>query len=332
MHRRIALLKEQRAKQDNPGNDQANAAPDGNAGPLSYLGRNNHLSANRSDLGRKPSIKSPVQVSLKDDRLAYKSDTRRLGPLMLWSEGTAVGLKDGNGEDQRFRIVHSGAEMMLGTRTLLGLGVQFDNLRYADTPTGDEFDGTGWMIGPYFHSRVIDNLFVDVRLAFGKVNTDVTRAAGVTDEYESDRALAQLHIVGDFAYGGLLIAPIARVDFYREGSKAYISNVHGAIPETTVELVHGEIGGRISRTYNVVNGTVSPYFEALAVHYDLITGDDNLLALSYADSMQGWSAKVGAGLRASLHGNTMITLGTEYTDGQDGAWSLGGSANVAVKF
>ena len=334
VHGRIARLKGNRAAQDNETDDgtASNQA-------MSFLGGQNlrHRSSGRQAVGRGDQDKygpgnSLGRVSLKDDNLNYKSGSRQLGPVTVWSEGTIVGVNDVGGDGHRFRIAHSGAEMLLGEHTIIGLGVQVDNLTYTDAPTGDKFDGTGWMVGPYIHSRVRDNLFVDVRLAFGKVNSDVTRAVGEDDEYESDRALAQVKVVGDFTYGKFLFAPTAEFSFYREGSKSYISNVHGAIPETTVELFNGVFGGRVSRTFNITDGTISPYVEASAVYYNLLTGDGGVLTYSYADAIEGWSAKVGTGLRAAVGDNTMITLGSEYTDGKSGAWALGGFANVAITF
>ncbi|MEM9317634.1 MAG: autotransporter outer membrane beta-barrel domain-containing protein [Pseudomonadota bacterium] len=243
-----------------------------------------------------------VDLQVDRDHLAFSSGAMAAQDFTFWSEGAIVQVDDGAFDDGRFYIIHAGIDRRVGDRALVGLSLQVDHLNTTNAATDDEYDGRGWMFGPYGTMRLRDALYLDGRLAFGQVATDVTLGAGGAEEYDSDRALLELRLTGATALRSLTVEPYAELNYYSEESDAF-----GAVAATETDISQGVLGGRVSREIAYSNGVLVPYAEA-AMLYSEVASDATLATGSYAQGIDGVSAE--------------IELGTSFANPNGTAWSF----------
>ncbi len=268
---------------------------------------------------------APFALDVSRGKLDFAGDTG-VGPLAVWAEGTVAFIDDAASDDQTFGILHVGIDRVIGDRVLLGLGLQLDRLDLTDTATGDAFDGTGWMIGPLLTYRVDENLFFDGRIAFGEVETDVARAGGGNDSYDSERTLVQLGLTGDLSRGGFTIAPRGELGWYRERSDAYTSVTLGPVGVTEVTVQEALLGTRISHPLSQWGGVVTPFVD-LGASYAEISGGTPV-AGSFAEAVDGWSGQLTVG--AAFAGGNGVTWSAEAGLGGIGTDADTFSANVTI--
>ncbi len=268
---------------------------------------------------------APFALDVSRGKLDFAGDTG-VGPLAVWAEGTVAFIDDAASDDQTFGILHAGIDTVIGDRLLLGLGLQLDRLDLTDTATGDGFDGTGWMIGPLLTYRVDENLFFDGRIAFGEVETDVARAGGGNDSYDSERTLVQLGLTGDLSRGRFTIAPRGELGWYRESSDPYNSVTLGPVGATEVTVRQALLGAQISHPLSRWGGVVTPYVD-LGASYAEISGGAPV-AGSFAEAIDGWSGQVRLG--AAFAGGNGVTWSAEAGLGGIGTDADTFSANVTL--
>ncbi|MBW3097037.1 autotransporter outer membrane beta-barrel domain-containing protein [Pseudohoeflea coraliihabitans] len=272
---------------------------------------------------------TPFELDIGRNALAV-SGSESAGGLNFWSEAAVTGIFDDASSDHLFGILHVGVDGKIGPDTLLGFGLQFDMLRMTDSATSDEFDGAGWMVGPLVTHRLSDTLYLDGRLAYGQVETDVARSGGGTDSYTSERMLAQIALVGALDLGATRVAPRAEIGWYREISEAYTSATLGAVAETEVDLGIANLGARLSQSHDFANGTATPYIDGAAIY--TLNSSSHLTAGSHAAAVEGWQGHVAIG--ASYAGPGGASWAAEVNAGGlfTGSNTLGGELRFEIAF
>ena len=246
---------------------------------------------------------APVGLDVARNSLSFAGGMS-LGGVAFWAEGSAVRIDDGVSDDQTFGILHAGVDTRLGDRALLGLGLQIDRMDM--TASGDAFDARGWMLGPLLTYRLNENLFFDARVAYGQIETDVTRAGGGADNYDGDRTLVQLSLGGDFDWGGFVVAPEAELGWYREESGAYVSEVLGEVGKTETSVRQAVLGVEVGRPIRHGNGEIEPFVGLSAINADI--GSGTVLQGSYADALDGWSGEATLGIGFAAPGGTSWSI------------------------
>lgn len=270
---------------------------------------------------------APVKLDVGRNELNF----RTIQGGGLWAEGSYTDISDDASNDQWFGVLHAGADALVADGVLLGVSVQFDRLSSTDSASGDDFDGSGWMIGPYVTAQLAPNLYLDGRLAFGTLETDVDRAGGAgTDTYDSDRTLAELILIGDRQYGAYTIEPRAELAWYRETSDPYTSVTLGSIGETEVELGQAVLGGRVIRAGSFAGGQLTPYVDLSTAYTYYDTGSATVG--SFGDAFEGWSGSVGLGVAFNGRGGSEWTVDATFTGAGDGASATGLRAGVVIPF
>jgi len=162
----------------------------------------------------------------------------------IWVEGRFARF-DAPGGDGHFGILHFGADYLVTPGLLVGAGIQFDWLE-EDTVLGGSIDSQGFLAGPYLTARLSENLFLDLRAAWGTADADVSPFGTYVDGVESDRALFTGALIGDFESGNLRIRPEARLTWYREETSSYVDGLGVTIPGFTIESGYFEFGPELA--------------------------------------------------------------------------------------
>lgn len=249
-----------------------------------------------------------------------------------WVEGTLARFNGAASSDGDFAILHAGMDYLVSDDLLLGVAIQADWLDM-DTATGS-LKSDGWLAGPYLTARFSENLYLDLRAAWGGASFDVSPFGTYTDTVDSDRSLYTAALIGEFEAGHLTIRPEARVTWYRETTDPYIDSLSVAIPE--VEIKTGEVtfGPTFTWTIQQPGGaTLRPSFG-----FDLVwtfQQDNTATAFTGAPGLDdtGLRARIEGGLDYQSAGG--VTAGASlFYDGIGGgdydAW--GGRAHLSFGF
>ena len=149
----------------------------------------------------------------------------------LWGELTFGSAEFGSNEYD-YQIAHLGADWLVSETALVGLMGQYDKLDGAGTaPEGD-----GWMFGPYATVRLAENLYGDVRAAWGRSDNTVSPLGTFRDGFESSRAFYTGSLIGVFDIGDASrFRPEVELRYYSEDQDAYRDSLGVAIPSQSVD-------------------------------------------------------------------------------------------------
>ena len=149
----------------------------------------------------------------------------------LWGELTFGSAEFGSTEYD-YQIAHLGADWLVSETALVGLMGQYDKLDGAGTaPEGD-----GWMFGPYATVRLAENLYGDVRAAWGRSDNTVSPLGTFRDGFETSRAFYTGSLIGVFDIGDASrFRPEVELRYYSEDQEAYRDSLGVAIPSQSVD-------------------------------------------------------------------------------------------------
>jgi hypothetical protein len=184
--------------------------------------------------------------------------------LDFWIEGHITRYRDDIGGISRegdFRILYVGADYVLADGILIGGLVQIDDTEEdIDDPTRTgEIDGTGWMVGPYFGARVLDNLFFDARAAWGQSDNDIwiDDAGGFrTGSFDTERWLATATLTGVHYHGAWRFSPQIGVAYGHESYDTYVNSLGQTIADGEANIGRLNGGGEIAYRIERSSGTI----------------------------------------------------------------------------
>ncbi|MEL7380220.1 MAG: autotransporter outer membrane beta-barrel domain-containing protein [Pseudomonadota bacterium] len=256
-----------------------------------------------------------LDLNIGPDALSFASGTDA-GGAMLWVEGRIARLSDDVTDDNRFGILHLGADVLVAPDVMLGFAASLETYRQEEIASGDDYSGTGWLLGPVLTARLHQNVFLDGRLAYGQSSNDIQRAAG-EDSFDSHRRLAEIAVIGDFQSGATTIFPEFELSYFEESSESYASVAGGTVAGADVALGQARIGAAFERALPSASGDLTGYAELFGVFTSLRQG--SVATGSYIDLTRGWTGEAALGLRyatrsgATISGN--IGVGGLFSDG-----------------
>lgn len=252
----------------------------------------------------------------------------------VWVRGS-LSKYESDGVVQDFGIVHLGADYRINKAFIVGAMMQFDWAEEADPVANTAASGHGWMIGPYAVVRLHDNLIFDGRVAWGQSNNEVSPFGTYTDDFDTDRFLVRGQLTGDFDYNGWTVAPQVALTYIREKQHSYIDSNNILIGDQTVELGQLSFGPKISRSFQVENGTrLSPSISLKGIWDFRDTGILNIDTGTVSNGNgSDLTARMDVGLDIDFAQGTTISLDAFYTGiGDSGNEGYGGSVNLNVPF
>ena len=191
--------------------------------------------------------------------------------LNLWIEGQYSSYRHNNTarSDGEFGVVYLGADYFVHENLLVGVLGQFDWTRDETPIVGEIVDGDGWMVGPYVSTRLAQNLFVDVRGAWGKSNNSLSIQGFVTDdEFDTTRWLLSAALTGSKQYGNWRITPKASVSYLEEEQDAYLSTSGVQIGSQTVALGRAVFEPEIGYRHETESGIILEPHASLGAVWD----------------------------------------------------------------
>lgn len=182
--------------------------------------------------------------------LAYESAS----PWDFWVEGRYSGFDDDNGNLDRsghVGVLYAGVDYRFNNDVLVGFLVQFDWAKDDSGVLQSKVDGQGWMVGPYLSARIHDNVYLDLRAAWGGSNNDLTVAA-TTGTFDTTRWLVKGTLAGNWVHDAWRFTPSADLAYVEENQNVFTNSAGTVVPSQTVSLGRlqfgPEVGYRIQHT------------------------------------------------------------------------------------
>lgn len=197
--------------------------------------------------------------------------------LDVWVEGHYVSYEfdGGTNFEGDLGVVYVGADYLLSDNLLIGVLGQLDWASESAPTLGEDIEGGGWMAGPYLSARLQENLFFDVRAAWGRSSNDLSIEGVVTeDEFETNRWLVSSALTGNRQFGKWRFTPTLSVIYFEEEQEAYESLTEVEIPEQTIALGRATFEPEFAYQHVTQSGVLIEPQLNLAALWDFETPDD----------------------------------------------------------
>lgn len=215
-----------------------------------------------------------------------------------------------------------GSHYTVSPNLLVGGMVELDYMMQNDGPATVE--GQGWLAGVYFVARTPNQpLFIDGRALYGQTTNDVSPLGTYTDQFDTERMLAQVKVSGEMQYGATTVLPSLQLSYTTDDQDAYVDGLGNVIPKQGVALRQAEIGVDFRQTIALENCNatleLNGGFAAIGASTKG-TGNADLIIPNY----EGGRAKVKFGAQYMMENGAILTMDTFYDGiGASGYESVG---------
>ena len=177
-----------------------------------------------------------------------------------------------------------------------------------------ELRGRGWMVGPYSTVRLGENVFWQMRAAWGRSYNEISPYMSYTDSFESERWLASTTLTGRWTHGPWTFKPSASISYMEDTAKSYLDSYGTAIPDVTSRLGQVKAGPEIAYRYQLGRNMVIEPRAGMQVIWNyvndtsgtafgLISGENNATPDVRGRAELGVRATRADGLSLDLSGN-----------------------------
>ncbi|MFC4215957.1 glycine-rich domain-containing protein [Pseudophaeobacter arcticus] len=280
------------------------------------LGRANNLASSQPGLTR--------FLMRNDCRHFYGTFTLESGSVSSctsqgssWAEFTSMWSDTGS-----YTLGSLGFHEFITPDLLVGGVFQFD---YAEDDTHNA-SGHGWMLGPYFVSKVPDQpLYFEGRLLFGRTKNEITPFGFYTDSFKTERWLAQLRATGQYQVRQTTLMPLLDFTYTGDRQVAYTDGLGNTIPAQTVDLMQLNLGLDFSRPIKTRVGALTLTGGISGIY----SASDGAAVIP---GLENWHGRTHLGLEYNLPPDSTLNLGIFYDDLGLGNEAFGATFNAAIRF
>lgn len=233
------------------------------------LGGNPVIAASRFDDEAAPIDSQPIQfrsslssmreaareAQIQRDRMALGAGDGGALPLAfeanpawdIWVEGRFSGFDDeaaNLGRDGHVGLLFVGTDYRITPDLIVGGLVQWDWSKDDVSALNTYVTGTGWMLGPYVSARVHENLYVDLRAAWGSSWNDLD-TAGASASFDTTRWLIKGTVSGNWQWDQWRVTPSAELAYVEERQKAFTNSASVFIAGQDVSLGRLQFGPEV---------------------------------------------------------------------------------------
>ncbi len=197
--------------------------------------------------------------------LAYETAS----PWDLWVEGRFSGFEDGGRLDRNGNVgvLYVGGDYRVAENVIVGVLAQFDWSADDSGALATKADGNGWMIGPYLSARIHQNVFFDLRAAWGRSSNDLT-IGSATGEFDTSRWLVKGTLSGNWMYDAWRITPSAELAYIEENGDSFTTSNGSFVTGQDVSLGRLQFGPEIGYRFAHTADTFIEPFAAIKGVWD----------------------------------------------------------------
>ncbi|MBN8911090.1 MAG: autotransporter outer membrane beta-barrel domain-containing protein [Rhizobiales bacterium] len=174
-------------------------------------------------------------------------------PWDIWVEGHYSAFDDDNGNldrDGHVGLLYVGADYRVAENMIVGVLAQFDWSKEKSDALSSKVDGDGWMVGPYLSARIHDNIYFDLRAAWGGSSNDLA-LDGETGRFDTSRWLVKGTLSGNWVYEAWRFTPSADLAYMEESQDAFTNSAGTDVRRQDVSLGRLQFGPEIG--YRIVH-------------------------------------------------------------------------------
>ncbi|WP_161495356.1 Ig-like domain repeat protein [Bradyrhizobium sacchari] len=228
----------------------------------------------------------------------------------------------------------AGVTRKLAPSFLAGVLGGYETFAYRSDVLTGRLKGDGWTVGSYLGWRITDTVRFDAAIAYSGIGYNAT-AGTAAGSFTGSRWLASGGLTGTYRYLGLLIEPSAKIYAMWEHESAYTDTL-GTL-QAARDFTSGRASGGVKLAYAVAwlsRATVIPY---VGLYGDYYFNGDTAAASALAAAttppaflLDGWSARVTAGVAARYDSGAQIAVGVERggIGGDVGLWTYRARASM----
>jgi outer membrane autotransporter protein len=198
--------------------------------------------------------------------LAYESGS----PWDVWAEGRYSGFNDDAanlGRDGHVGVLYVGSDYRVTHDVIIGALVQFDWAKDTSSLLQSDISGNGWMAGPYLSARLHENIYFDLRAAWGTSSNDLALGA-TTGGFDTSRWLVKGALAGNWLYDCWRITPSAELFYVTESQDAFTNSAGTNVASQDVSLGRLQFGPEVGYRFAHTADTFIEPFAALKGVWD----------------------------------------------------------------
>jgi Autotransporter beta-domain len=211
----------------------------------------------------------------------------------------------------------------------------YENFNFTEQDINGRLTGDGWTVGSYLGWNIAPTLRYDAAMAYSGIAYNGT-AGTAQGNFNGERWMVSTGLTGTYKAWGLTIEPSAKVYALWENEGSYVDSL--GTQQANHDFSTGRASGGVKLIYPFAwsDGiTLAPY---AGIYGDYYFDQDDATAIVAAGGvplastplLEGWSARIVAGLGAKLANGAMLAFGTEYGGiGSDfQTWTLKGRGQL----
>lgn len=239
------------------------------------------------------------------DALSFNLTSRTNGPV--WFTLSANRNRDGSSESE-YLFGAFGSHYQVSDTLLVGLMYQIDHVSSRDGLS--EIEGTGWMAGPYVVGKLPEQpVYYEARLLAGETDNRISPFGTYSDDFRSQRWLAQFALSGALEYGTLTLIPSLSGTYTSDRQRAYTDSLGNPIPEQTVDLFQSELGLGFETPALIMDHPWTIEGGLAAIFSGTSTSG---AASANPPSYEGGRARLDLAARTTLRNGAQLNLGASY--------------------
>jgi outer membrane autotransporter protein len=211
-----------------------------------------------------------AKARMENDRMALGAGDGGALPLSyettspwdIWVEGRYSAFDDDSGGLDRnghVGVLYVGGDYRVAQNTIVGVLAQFDWSKDDGGLLSSKVDGNGWMIGPYLSAQIHQNIYFDLRAAWGRSDNDLTIDT-VTGGFDTSRWLVKGTLAGNWLYDAWRITPSAELAYVTESQDAFTNSAGTFVPGQDVSLGRLQFGPEIGyRFAHTADAFIEPF-------------------------------------------------------------------------
>ncbi|MEO8421148.1 MAG: autotransporter outer membrane beta-barrel domain-containing protein [Hyphomicrobium sp.] len=191
-------------------------------------------------------------------------------PWDIWVEGRYSSFSDDAGNidrDGHVGLIYVGGDYRVAENMIVGVLAQFDWAKDDSGVLASKVDGNGWMIGPYMSAQIHQNIYFDLRAAWGRSDNDLTIGT-TTGAFDTSRWLVKGTLAGNWMYDAWRITPTAELAYVTESQDAFTNSAGTFVPGQDVSLGRLQFGPEIGYRFAHTADTFIEPFAAIKGVWD----------------------------------------------------------------
>jgi outer membrane autotransporter protein len=242
---------------------------DASAAGTQNIAFRNSLSQMRRDAGARRLQQDRMALGAGDGGalpIVYETYT----PWDLWVEGRFSAFDDDAGNLDRnghVGVLYVGGDYRVAQNMIVGALVQVDWAKDDSGLLQSKVDGTGWMVGPYLSMQVHDNIYFDLRAAWGRSSNDIDVVAA-SGSFDTSRWLVKGTLAGNWLYDAWRITPSAELAYVEERADAFTTSGGSFVPGQTASLGRLQFGPEIGYRFQHTSDSFLEPFGAIRGVWD----------------------------------------------------------------